>query len=1286
MPHSKTRGRTELDATGHIHTFEIGEEGNGRTIRTIGASADHFHDIENYSVVTGGKHLHSHQITQRSRNRVDADGMVGSIVPNVYIRKIKLESKTLAEASHVKWGDNPHIDDPREGTTNVSLGTVATLDFVLKEVFKDNIVGRWAHNQNLFSTMKIKVIRSINKDSTDYLKLLGRTPARIWPILLQILDGQLAGTITHDIDVGSVIAERLRVDEALAGQPGDRRAEYTNLRTSTVDSDGNIIQNFNIPWVDFMLPKNLTHLTYIAFVYLDLAEEEDLEIDQSDINYLMSVTGRIISETVIEGGSVINNGVIYRYLENNEVVWPGAVHRMPDGSYMTGERHTPDSKKLIRQTVSVSKVQDLRAIERIEKLQVDLSVIEKELFPQTISSLRQLSNHSPSFIHAPIGIKNAFFTDLFMSSDVENRCRFLFGIDYYNLLKENTKFGRLYDLVGKVLAEMPDRRGDVEGTDIIDLKPSSLIASLKLKRRRIVDKTAYNKLTSPIPGEELMEKNEADIILVHTKDRANPGIRGPGLKSYFSSAASLDEVELTLPETPFQEKMRYLTGMDKSINKISHGLYQYGIELEVEDRSGEFLYELLTRLTDAEKAFVEYYSRSIQPGNYNLASNRFTERFITQEWHFGDGVRRRLKIKLADDYANILWLLTQLSSLISERDGGTPKTRMHLVEIRYIIRSLIDPQITDPDGIHMVVMLIGKLASQISRMINPEVKRIKSLSRDPHVAARDNLNESNILKSTPPSYKTFTVEKWFDNKTFDADLTKGVGYEYLLPYRDELVHPGNRLFEVNNEIFAKRIEEEVLKYFTETDIDISMAIRGNEAGIRPRVLTEGDTPKLRDYEFLSPSKGNVRGEIINFDRLPSSVLEDDLEGFEVYRAFEHLIRYHNIYQTSFGAPPGSLGSAQWKVELWEALMRALGLAPWMGGQQDPNFNPCDEIAWWARGEGGRPPGDVPGFNNDPGGLPRVPREAPPWWFDPGRDGPPRLPPFELLAMCGLDPRTLGLDCRVDRHIDVFNVIEFCNAVDRHRPPWDGVGGQPSLEDGIESLPNQIKSLILGNLRPAAVHIDWFSSFGRGENLFRPTCDSILGPIFRFNYGMLRRIEVLVKFDTIENGELSTKIPVFEPLSRHIHQQKGLLAEPRFLCRLVPFKDNNFGLNETEKELQLPIYNEYFILNTRGADVPIEPAIEGEIEAEVDVIEEGPQIIGDDIIEQDIPNEFVNLGNGMPDLPEEVIVPDQFGREPGLIPLPAGAGPRPLPPEVDPALGPPGGFDWEGNGDGGGGYI
>ena len=135
---------------------------------------------------------------------------------------------------------------------------------------------------------------------------------------------------------------------------------------------------------------------------------------------------------------------------------------------------------------------------------------------------------------------------------------------------------------------------------------------------------------------------------------------------------------------------------------------------------------------------------------------------------------------------------------------------------------------------------------------------------------------------------------------------------------------------------------------------------------------------------------------------------------------------------------------------------------------------------------------------------------------------------------------------------------------------------PDRQQKLVNLPNQIKSIVLGNISLDAINIDWFQTQ-------LPESDDIMGPLFRLNFNALHQVEVLIGFERSPSGASLVKKPIFVPLTRQRIESAPLNLQ--LVCRLVAYTNTDFGLNGLPNNLKLPIYNEYFVIE-RTTGVPL----------------------------------------------------------------------------------------------------
>ena len=165
------------------------------------------------------------------------------------------------------------------------------------------------------------------------------------------------------------------------------------------------------------------------------------------------------------------------------------------------------------------------------------------------------------------------------------------------------------------------------------------------------------------------------------------------------------------------------------------------------------------------------------------------------------------------------------------------------------------------------------------------------------------------------------------------------------------------------------------------------------------------------------------------------------------------------------------------------------------------------------------------------------------------------------------------------------------------------------------IPNQVKSLILDmsdTTDKALLNKNWGSDNIEDDAMVDP---ANLG-IFYFNYQFLTQIEYLKGYKIFGNKSLISD-PIFERLTRDVLET---LKGKTVLCRLKKHVDD-IVIGQEVPCLELPIYNEYFLLNISsagagagtgargssgarassgaGRDAPIKPSYDAAMEAHAD---------------------------------------------------------------------------------------
>jgi hypothetical protein len=393
--------------------------------------------------------------------------------------------------------------------------------------------------------------------------------------------------------------------------------------------------------------------------------------------------------------------------------------------------------------VSSPIVQDFRNIEKIKKLPIDLTKFESELLPSQIK-LQSLGNDSM----APTK-KIAYFSDILLSRDRLGRAKFAFAVDYRKLIQDASNFENFYK-------NFSSSKKDV-------LSDLSSIRSVTLKRRRINTASTNNRLGNPQRGQVIFDKESTipEVIFETGGDKLNDFMMAK------NSAAGIQEVDVAAKN---RSGIRFFTGFDESISELQDGIFQYGVEMVVEDRTREYLASLLTDLSNDRKALFEYYTEGTRvgvtnhdphtdtyiqelseiqnsSGNYNLNSDKFTQSFIKSRIN-----KVNVWKQPVENYFKILSTITNTNSI----------SKKSLINMTH-------PEKASPKSVMAMIKAIDNLITRLSDAVG---------SNEMSKSRNDQEREAQSYTSSNSS-KTIKIENWFINDDFDTNPVKNIGYEYL---------------------------------------------------------------------------------------------------------------------------------------------------------------------------------------------------------------------------------------------------------------------------------------------------------------------------------------------------------------------------------------------------------------------------------------------------------------------------------------------------------------------------
>lgn len=748
---------------------------------------------------------------------IDPQSFLGEFVPSVYISRILLES-----SGETLFIDNPHIDSSKE---NLSLleqknktgkSLKVTINLVVKEKITDDNVATWFDKNDVIKYIDIKLFQSTDSRLTELLSSgidmldLVDPSKTVQPDDLRYIYAAYVYE-TDDIDLLNQKLYKNSTFKKLTLNKGKNLSNSIDEFKSYTDDAGNQIYDITYT-VSFIIPNEFPeHLAYFAvssFNLEELSKDYKLKIDSSNLEESIR---KISSDIVIENGDIVSRSFVF--YDRNGQIWSGPTVQSENGNWYTGIDITESSKPLVRSIVNNFKVQDNRSF---KKLSINIESLYNKFLNNNPTKI--LSNNT-----VPVKKEN-YFSDLMLARGNDGDSKFLFAINIDKLICEKSIYGNLIKTSRKLREEILN---------------NSTIRNLTIYRKRIKqDGQNYN----------IFDKNEPVEYIVNSRD---------SLPKTFvtvnNQRASLREsFILTSNERQY---LRYFTGIDKTMSDVTTGLYQYHVELEIEDGTIDYVQTQIELLSLAKVELQKYYEISVTPGvsrtkleiqephiqhpvetpaskkyqapYYDPISNQFTQEFekLMNQKYPTTNLLLAPWISATSVYVSVLDIFTDFLDNVVQRQ-------------KYLkdLHTAVSPSTGNPQGIMIVINLIDNLINALS----------KSIGITTTITPRKFGNSSQKSASFSRSAReTIKIVKIF-NEIFDSEIAKDFAYDYLsLGEDDTLNDDGVKI--INGDDFNERMAAENLKNFNSSDDSINVSFAQNN------VLID-DSVERTSFTFITPTR------------------------------------------------------------------------------------------------------------------------------------------------------------------------------------------------------------------------------------------------------------------------------------------------------------------------------------------------------------------------------------------------------------------------------------------------
>ncbi len=1132
---------------------------------------------------------------------LNQEQLFGQLIPNVFISKITLENidtpSNTFENPHINLNKKPQlIVNPENGKLVVSTQSLdfsnqnlfeqvsnqklkVTIDLLLKEKLDNGLAGNWFKNIDFSKYLKLKIFQSVNKKLTESFtvddELLLSTDVDKFNFLsddfIKLKNDKLISILSLDNNqsLSNVLDANLKIKTFDVKKDIEGNKSSLNQKYTETDANGNTIISFTYR-TSFTLNKQPEHLSFFAFSFLDLNQlTKDFNLTLNS-NLVKEPIGKVISEIVFNDSLIVDQSFVYT--EENGQIWTGDIFATDDE--ISGIDKDGNKVKLNKNKVSNSKIQDFRNIEDLKRIVPDFSIINNEILNIKIDNIR---NDKLNY-----KVPDMAFSEMNIAKDEDGNNRFFFALNYKKLLQLNASFGKIFD---------------VKKTSDIALKDSALY-SMKVLRRRILGSPEIGSIAN---SNKLFDSNQTDDVVVLSGEK--------DFKSFNeinNEKSSLREINQIYFSSSNGNDVRYFTGMDKTVNSLTDGYFIYGIELEIKDPSNDFIFNKASELHEVNNNLKRYYQEAIQlssnktiisnaspyidfpgenkqeqstlkVGNFDPFLNRFTQKFIEEQ-------QIKYKIGVIDNPKTpwgeaIRIYIDNLKFFVNKENIPFDKYIQSLLILTH-------PATGTPSGISNLINLIEKLENSILKIIGQAPSFTGGLFSDssglPSKIGLTKDSSSLISRNSNKNkiaIKSFKVTKFF-NKIFNSNLSKDIGYDFL--DISGSVDNKNGLKIISGDEYLSRVERENNHYYIQqNNVKPNINIK-----FREQIFTSNDSIDNTSFSYLSPARVKLANNF-NVMRLGNSptpsitkdvlaLIDFSIKTFNssieplkpnktenksiVPKVTQNILHGTIDYFSKLNVQPILINNNS-KLVLTDVIKQTLPRIP-------NNIDPVTKDNTLCETFDSK---EVSNLINNTNPAPLL------------LELTKRLEPVKKTNT--LNPNIKITDFSSNQNVNnkiniqTFDIASINSKLNKliQEPSlhsaesfFQGLSHNTTLDLALSKLPNQIKSLYLARTSPDIVRFNWLNK------TTDPLISSEDNTEFRLNYRTLNVVQVFVGYEKSIDEEILLLKPMWIPLTLDFYNQS--IGEA-IICRMMPYENKTIGI-ERDKSLELPHFNEYFILRPK----------------------------------------------------------------------------------------------------------
>jgi len=858
------------------------------------------------------------------------------------------------------------------------------------------------------------------------------------------------------------------------------------------------------------------------------------------------------------------------FFDNAGNPWFGGVTSAAEGNNIVtyAEKLTTPPTVITVENVPSNIYVDNTVFNKIDKLNINYDFLENEFinssnlhnnpYPVNIGGVHNAMIAKDVINSLSLNAKPSIFSDIYMArstAGTNGAAVGLFTVDLKQVFANHASFA------------MPFKNKYITNPNkyMSDIINRSKLKRLKVYREKVNhntrDKNHKKDLIIDVDVEVLKTPNLLTDVWAYGVNHNNPLEKNKLPKDYSiysgveSNTPQIEKIKLNSenntnflmhfniydPTVPDEASSLSLTGLQ----------YAYSVEIDIEDGSSDFVLMRYKKLNQVSKylghmlkvtTVVNRYDPDL--GYYNEDTDSFTKKF------------NGLPPAALDDYVGAY--VETLNIFTSAAGGSSVAGIEGMDSLKNKIINMTNHLTATRDSVTLFKNKVDNLLNQLIKFTN--TKKSSRLSgfdsfKDP---ATDMKNAS---------LKDITISTTFDS-TFDASMLKNTGYEYIqLGTVDNppAALPWRGLLKISSKNYNIRIANETLKYFKEQEHTVSITM--SQAQVSAKTYNFGSTG-AEGSKYFSPSFVRLQDTIYPLLSIPDGILNPEKKNLtqqlvlDILSTNETNFKKHTNKEVS-QKNKGSEKEIKKQVMLQDLLTKygvTIGSGDNIAGSEI-DLDKVDSSIY----------NKYEVLTTELEGM-----DAPPEKYQALQEAQTnvinetvnRASTFMLSFVSNNIFQNLPLH---GKGLEVFNLHFPENLIEQIINVEETL---PEIPDGpvsewMISLPNQIKALFASGAPQSPTRFNFFNSEKGKFNIYG---GDDIGK-FYFHFQNLVEVQYLAGYQSIKNDASSpcVKKPVWKGLGSFDVPDTGMV-----LCRLKPYRDRNI-INDKVKELELPIYNQYFLL-------------------------------------------------------------------------------------------------------------